>query len=151
MKYNKKISPKLAEYLDVVQEILWNCQVIEAGLRRYISSSYDFIRLTLNDKLPFKLNESDIEKDSMGKLVTKFSKLSNDSVLISELEKLILHRNKCAHEGFAIKYKYLFDDSHFDDKLKTFKEISIKSENTASKVRDHYKALEILIKQKEKY
>ena len=150
MKSNKELSSKLPEYLEVVRNILWNCQVIEAGLRRYISSSYDFIRIKLGDELPFHLNMSDLEKDSMGKLIRKFSKLSNDSEFIKELENLVPHRNKCAHEGFAIKYKFLFDESYFETKLEDLKAIYDKSEDTASKIRNIYKNLEERIKTNEK-
>lgn len=150
MNNKKQISSKFSEYTETVHGAIWNCQVIEGGLRRYIATSYELIKLVLKTKLPFYFNESDIEKDSMGTLIDKFSKLTNDVALVADLRELVPHRNKCAHRGFAIKKKQLFDESFFEKELKILEKVTLKSESIASKVVDCYKNIEIRLNAEKK-
>ena len=66
---------KFSEYGEAAKDFLGSCQTIEAGLRLYIIYSYELIKQSLDNKLPFHLDEKDINKDSIGILIEKFSKL----------------------------------------------------------------------------
>jgi len=147
MTKNKRLSPNWEEYAEVVRDILWNCQVIEEGLRRYLISSYEYIRKAIGGSLPFRFDRKDIEKDSMGALVDKFEKLSDNSSLVTHLKSLTKHRNKCAHRGFTLTVKEWCDDDFIAKELKNLLEIRSSSEACASSVVKEYKRLEALLKE----
>jgi hypothetical protein len=88
------------QYSLALQGVLTDFQFIEEGLRMYISSAYDLIRMRLKSDLPFQLNDKSLEKDSLGKLITKFSQLSDNSDLLKTMNSLVPRRNDCAHRGF---------------------------------------------------
>ena len=138
---------KFCEYTTEAQWFLSSCQTIEAGLRGYIIASYDFIRLSLDNKLPFHLNEQDIKKDSMGTLIDKFSKLSNNSDLVSRLRQLVPLRNKCAHHAFVLKVSSLrSENSQFESDTIEVKEMFDRSESVYAEVADAYKSVKKLLK-----
>ena len=141
---------KFSEYAEAAKNFLSNCQTIEAGLCLYIISSYDYIRLNLGNRLPFHFSKQDIKKDSMGTLVEKFNKLTNNYDLISRLKELIPYRNKCAHHAFVLKVQQLqSNDTQFESDTKELINMFDKAETVYHEVVKSYKALENQLKQLE--
>lgn len=77
-------------------------QFIEEGLRRYIATVYEVIRHRLGADIPFKFAEDDLDKDSLGKLLYKFGKLTDNAALVDQLRKLAPERNACVHRGLLV-------------------------------------------------
>lgn len=147
MNETKELSPRWEEYAEVVRDILWNCQVIEEGLRRYLIASYEYIQKTMAGSLPFHFDRRNFDKDSFGTLVSKFEKLSDNSSLVSQLRTLTEHRNKCAHQGFALKVKQWCDTDFIESELERLVEIRSSSETCASSVMKEYKWVKGLLKE----
>jgi hypothetical protein len=67
------------------------------------------------DKLPFKLDETDLEKDALGRLIDKYSKLSNNAKLVAELRELLPKRNEIAHRGLLLSLEQQKDAKFLDE------------------------------------
>ncbi|WP_216907977.1 hypothetical protein [Synechococcus sp. CCY 0621] len=89
-------------YKEVVGQISVDFQWIEELLKIVISSGYEAIRRTAPAKIKFKRTRSNLEKDSLGKLITKYEELYVNDVLIKELRSLASERNYCAHQSFIL-------------------------------------------------
>jgi hypothetical protein len=55
------------QYANVIHLILLDCQYIEALLRPYIGAAYKKICAQVGPAIPFKYEEKDLEKATMGK------------------------------------------------------------------------------------
>lgn len=110
-------------YSNALQMALVDFQYIEECLRLYIYVSYDFIRHKVSDTIPFKFDIPDLEKDALGKLIEKYSKFSNNDILISELRNLLPERNKIAHRGLLLSHKEQNDVAHLDEQTKRLTEL----------------------------
>jgi hypothetical protein len=137
-------------YMKYVRDILWDCQVIEAGLRRYITYSYKYIQKTMKNKISFRFNDKDICNDSFGVLVYKFEKFTDNSVLVSKLRKIIKYRNKCAHQAFALTARQLGDSDFLNRELEKYREIKSISGECCELIRTEYKKLEKVLHEAEK-
>ena len=139
-----------SEYGEVAKDFLSSCQTIEAGLRLYIIYSYELIRRSLDNKLPFHLDEQDVNKDSMGTLIEKFSKLTNNSDLVSRLKELTPYRNRCAHHAFVLSVKDMRSDNPpFESHTSELKEMFDKSESVYAELVDEYRSIRRLLKEGE--
>lgn len=99
------IDQTYTQYTAALQAVMLDFQFIEEGLRRYISRAYELIRQKTAGEIPFKLKAKDLEKDSLGKLVQKFSQLSDNDVLCETIRNLVPTRNMCAHNGLLITHQ----------------------------------------------
>lgn len=90
------------QYLHQVQTVLFDCQYIEAGLKLYIELIYRKIRERISPDLHFKYSERDLEKQSLGKLIVTFDRLSDEAALVVRLRRVVEIRNKCAHSGYLV-------------------------------------------------
>lgn len=91
----------MQEYFDKVTMVLMDFQYIELALASYIISANKKIKEKMKDTIPFKYGPNDIQKDSLGKLVDKFSKINNNEELIKKLKNLIPRRNEVAHKSLV--------------------------------------------------
>jgi hypothetical protein len=110
-------------YSNALQMALVDFQYIEECLRLYVAVSYDFIRSRVADKLPFKMDEKDLEKDALGRLIDKYSKLSKNAKLVSELRELLPKRNEIAHKGLLLSLEQQRDVEFLDEQAKRFQEL----------------------------
>lgn len=83
------------------------CQALELALKRHVAATFEAARKYLDPRIVFKLDESDVEKKSLGQLIDLYSKMSNDEELIKDLRKFTADRNFLAHK--AIQSSYLPD------------------------------------------
>src|SRR4030042_324500 len=89
---------KRREYIDRVVSILMAFQMIEDYIRSYINYTYTLIRKCLPESIPFKYKLEDIEKHSLGRLISQFVKLNNNIDLHKELNELIRLRKNNWHK-----------------------------------------------------
>lgn len=146
MNESRQLSPRCEEYVDVVCGILWNCQVVEEFLRRYLTASYEYIQKTMAGSLPFRFDRKDVENDSMGSLVSKFERFSDNASLVTQLKSLTKHRNICAHRRLALTVKQWCNGGFIESELQSLLEVRSSSETCSSLVRKEYKRLEGLLK-----
>jgi abortive infection bacteriophage resistance protein len=109
------IDQTYTQYTAALQAVMLDFQFIEEALRRYISRAYELIRQKTAGEIPFKFEEKDLERDSLGKLVQKFSQLSDNDVLCDTIRKLVPTRNMCAHNGLMITYQVAEAPARFDN------------------------------------
>ncbi|MBX3688342.1 hypothetical protein [Dokdonella sp.] len=84
-----------------VADALAGCQLLEQELRLYIAAAHSAIRRNLPAHLPYRVPDKDCAGDSLGQLISKFEKLSNDDELIAALKAFNKKRNKLAHRAIA--------------------------------------------------
>jgi hypothetical protein len=124
---SKPESIHLEEYMAVVRDILVDFQYIEEGLRMYISNCYRLSAKRLAGTIPFRFSYKDVEKDSLGALVSQFEKLTHNTSLVSELKKLAPHRNEYAHRAFLLTYEEQHDQPLLKRVLNTYKSLKIQT------------------------
>ena len=108
--YERNLMPQspndlLEQHIHRFSSAVMEFQFIEELLRMYISYCYYIIHLSLSKKIPFKYAYKDLQKDSLGKLLDKFKKFSNNNELIKKIDHIIKDRNYCAHKAFILTYE----------------------------------------------
>lgn len=88
----------MVEYRSVAL-ILLDFQYIEQALRVYITCSNMIIKKKLLGIMPYRYGYDFIENDSLGKLLEKFEKVSDNVDLVKKLKKLVPERNRIAHRS----------------------------------------------------
>lgn len=82
-------------------------QFVESILRKYITTSYDVIRLKIQDSetLSYDFNENNIEKGGLQRLNTNFRKLCKNKELSAKIKKACDARNQLAHDAFFQNFR----------------------------------------------
>ena len=111
------------QYTLAFKMALTDFQFIEESLRLYISVAYDFIRHKLNGELPFHLDESDVQKDALGRLIDKYAKLSDNQKFVAELRGLTKDRNKIVHSGLIVSVEEQRDIEFLDAETQRLNEL----------------------------
>ena len=92
----------MENYRDVVFLLNLDFQWIEELLKIVISSSYEAIRRSAPAKIKFRLTRKALEKDSLGKLISRYEQVSGNDELIKKLRNIANERNFCAHQSFIL-------------------------------------------------
>lgn len=103
-----------AQYTAALQTVMLDFQFIEEGLRRYISRAYEVIRQRTSADFPYRFTRKDLEKDSLGRLLAKFSRLSDNEALCETIRSLVPARNQCAHNGLVITHQVAEEPETFE-------------------------------------
>ena len=143
VKMNDK-SKYFDDYVNLISAILVNFQFIEEGIRMYISGVLKYIETELSGVIPFHYNDTDIAKDSMGKLINKFEKLNNNNDLITELKDLIKYRNDCAHRGFLLLNKQAYDEKYLKTRLEDLENVEKRTTDCLSRLHKEVVKIELL-------
>lgn len=80
--------------------IVFDFQMIEEALKRYLTVAYGIIGEATRGKLPVKLSRTDVEDLPLGRLIDRFAKFTDDAGLVRDLHKLRSERDRCAHRAF---------------------------------------------------
>lgn len=91
-------------YMNAAQSAMFQYQLIEEGLKSYISMAHDVIRAKLPSELHFDYRDSEYESMPLERLLNVFGKLSRNKVLIKQLNALREPRNYVAHKAFALAF-----------------------------------------------
>ena len=83
-------------------QALADFQLLEEGIRTYLDIAYATIRGATKNVIRFRFDRKCFEKDSLGKLVDKFSRLNSNDALISKLRQAVSERNRIAHSGLLL-------------------------------------------------
>lgn len=123
---NSQVSPvELAfrQYSNALQMALADFQYIEECLRLYISVAYDLIRHETSKHLPFKFDASDLDRDALGRLIDKYAKFSNNTILVSALREILPRRNEIAHRGLLLSSAQQHDIAFLDEQTQRLAEM----------------------------
>ncbi len=93
------------------------------------------IRNKLSGAVPFKCTQKWIEEDSLGQLITKFEKLSNNDRLIRELKNIKPDRNKIAHQGLLLSKEDWNDNSLISFRIEELRKIRAVTSLVLSRIR----------------
>jgi len=77
---------------------LSGCQLVEQQLKSYITDALGFIRKRPCRQVAFKMNGDDYEDVPLGRLIDVFRKLSDNDVLVKDLNKFKAERNFVSHK-----------------------------------------------------
>ena len=112
-----------AQYQQEVHDALERCQFVEETIRVYVSLAIKIAKLSLESHFPLQFTTKDLSKLSLGKLVNIFSRLSDDTSLISSLRKLTTGRNHVAHKSRLFTLGELQDPVHMSEATQKITEI----------------------------
>lgn len=122
------MSVKLEEdYRNELNNALEKCQFIEDILRKCILSAVEINRLQSSPHFPVKCKSKDISKIPLGKLVSIFSKINNDSALHKDLEGITQDRNDVAHRSLLFTVGELRDKKHMKEATLKMKKIVMRA------------------------
>ncbi|MGA9111715.1 MAG: hypothetical protein ACLPSL_06300 [Smithella sp.] len=129
-------------YFQKIQGVLLTFQFIEELIRMHISYCYQIIYLKVSRHIPFKYNYKDLQKDSLGTLISKFKKFNKDSSLITNIENIVKDRNYCAHQAYLLTYEQQRNPEHLIKEVKRIDEIIGKAENCLERLMAEGKQIE---------
>jgi len=132
----------LQEYLHLLPSVILDCQFIEEGLKLYISCCYKIINAEVEEYFPFQLSGSDIDKEPLGRLIDKFSKLTTNSDLVARLRKVTTARNKVAHRGFLLTQEEQKDSRHIGKLITALKSLKTETRGLVMAVLNEWDVLE---------
>jgi hypothetical protein len=87
-------------YLRVARS-LSGCQLVEEGLKLYITEALQLVEKCLDKKMPFKMRGQDYENSSLERLIEAFKKLSDQPALVAALNKFKDDRNFLSHQAIT--------------------------------------------------
>ena len=117
----KKIN-NIQTLLRVVGVILTEFQYMEELLKIYLGECYIFIESEVSEIIPFKYSRTDVEKDSLRRLIDKFEKVNNNADLLALLRQLTKVRNDVAHRGIMFKLHKTGDSEYLNSELESYNE-----------------------------
>jgi hypothetical protein len=80
---------------------LSGCQLVEQGLKLYITEALELVQKCVDGKLSFRMSGDDYADASLERLIQIFQKLSSNLTLVTELERFKKERNFLSHKGIA--------------------------------------------------
>jgi hypothetical protein len=80
---------------------LSGCQLVEQGLKLYITEALELVQKCVDGKLSFRMSGNDYADASLERLIQIFQKLSSNLTLVAELERFKKERNFLSHKGIA--------------------------------------------------
>lgn len=95
-----------------VAHALSGCQLVEQELKLYITEALDLAKKCIGDKMPFKMSGDDYANSSLESLIKIFKKLSDNELLVTELNKFKDERNFLSHTGITHCLDYEGELSH---------------------------------------
>lgn len=87
------------QHLNSLSKALAAFQLIESFLKLHIQYSLKLASVHLTGKMPFRFDGAEYEDAPLERLLIIFGKLTDNSGLVSKLEKLKEKRNYCAHRA----------------------------------------------------
>ena len=110
------------EVLSRTAVALAGCQMVELELKLYIQDAFNYIRTSLDGRLPFSFSGSDYVDSSLERLIEVFKKLSDNPELIGRLQKFKKERNHLVHRGLSQLMDYDASEDMFSLNTKDFEE-----------------------------
>ena len=92
--------------------------MLEQQLKIYIKTTHSIIREKLQGTIPYRFDEENLEKHTLGRLSTIFSRMSNNAEIVERLDKFIKLRNELAHTAISKSRDYE-DGLFYPESLKT--------------------------------
>lgn len=80
---------------------LSGCQLVEQGLKLYITEALELVTKRLDGQLPFSMHGSNYDDASLERLISTFKMLSDEPQLIADLNKFKDERNFLSHRAIT--------------------------------------------------
>lgn len=87
-------------YIAALHHALLSFQMIEEGLKACVGMSHEIIQETTPLPTVFNFDRKAIVEAPLGRLITMFSRVSQNADLVKELRKIAEWRDFCAHNAF---------------------------------------------------
>jgi hypothetical protein len=117
-----KIINNIQVLLRVLGTILTEFQYMEELLKMYLSDCYILIKSEVSEIIPFKYSRTDVETNSLRRLIDKFEKVNNNTGLLALLRQLTKVRNDVAHRGIMFKLHKTGDSEYLNSELESYNE-----------------------------
>ena len=117
----------MKNYSEILNSVLIDFQFIEEAFKMYISYTDQIIQREVSSFFPYKFTRKDIDKFTLGKLIDKYSKVSNNTLLVKKAKGLTCERNRLAHQGFLFTYSEQKNESFLKQRTANLEEIHIEA------------------------
>ena len=124
------------DYKNELYRSLEKCQFIEDTLKEFLLSAVEIARIQASPNFPLKYKAEEISKLPLGQLVNAFSKINNDSSLLSELREITTERNHIAHRSLLFTIGEMGDSVHMVEATLKLKEIAQRASEIHGRVLD---------------
>jgi hypothetical protein len=116
-------------YLEIAYA-LSGCQLVEQGLKLYITDAFALASKCIGKRMPFKFSGDDYEDSSLEGLIRAFKKLSDNTALASDLDQFKKERNFLSHQGIThcLDYEHELADSVVEEYRPRLERIQAKAE-----------------------
>ena len=97
------------KYMRSIQLLMLDFQFIEELLKIVIGCSYEALRRSAPPLVRFRPNRSVLEKEALGRLISKYEEVSGDDSLLQQLRAVVQDRNFCAHRSLVLTFEEQHD------------------------------------------
>lgn len=132
-------------YSQSLQLIMMDFQYIEEGLRMCLLRAYALIHIRMKSILPFHPPFDALQKDALGRLVSKFEQFSDDKELISGLRDIQPFRNRCAHRGMLLTVEEQKDVGFLSTETKAIEAKRVSAQECLGKLLAEWQRLETVL------
>ncbi len=134
------------EFYLQIAHALSGCQLVEQKLKLYITEALELATKCIKGKMPFNMRGDDYANTSLERLIQTFDKLTDNKMLVKELNKFKDERNFLSHRGIThclYYYEEELDHSTAEEILPRLE--AIKSEADRLRVAIHEEAIKITV------
>lgn len=109
--------------------------------------AYVLTLFRLKGTLPFHPPLKDLEKDALGRLISKFEQFSDDAELIGKLKQMQPFRNRCAHRGLLLTTEQQRDVEFLRTETKAIYAMQLIARDCLNKLLSEWQRLEDVLNQ----
>lgn len=117
------------KYSNALNKVLTDFQFIEECLKMYMTYADRIIQINVSSYFPYKYNRKDVEKLALGKLTDRYSKLSDNTSLVKQIQEVMKKRNDLAHQGFLFTSEEQKDKRLLESLTTNLEQLHIKTKN----------------------
>ncbi len=132
----------MKNYTEILNRVLIDFQFIEEAFKMYISYTDKIIQREVSSFFPYKSTRKDINKFTLGKLINKYSKVSNNTHLAKRARALTSERNRLAHQGFIFTYSEQKNEAFLKQQTANLEETHIEATELLGELIQELKNLE---------
>lgn len=89
------------EFYLKIAHALSGCQLVEQELKLYITEALELVTKCIKGRMPFEMKGNDYADASLERLIQTFKKLTDNKVLVKNLNKFKNERNFLSHRGIT--------------------------------------------------
>jgi hypothetical protein len=114
---------ELENYMALAQRVMLSFQLIEEGLKAYLSIARDVVKASIPKELDFVFTSEEIDAMPLGRLTQAFGRYTKNRDLVQDLNRIRPMRNHASHKAFVYGfYSDFVEEIDFEEEFRSLEE-----------------------------